>query len=66
MSGGRVVLWNALTGKEQESFKAQPDAVHIVAFSPDNRVLLSAGLDGTMTQWEMNKGVGNMKILVPE
>ncbi|QQS52104.1 MAG: hypothetical protein IPM71_05060 [Bacteroidota bacterium] len=50
---GKVILFNALTGKQIKSFYAHGSRVLDLQFSPDNRMLASSGLDGLIRIWNV-------------
>jgi len=54
--GNDVLLWDAATGKPARTMKGHGDAVLAVAFSPDGRLLVSGGMDGTAKVWEITSG----------
>jgi len=49
-------LWDADTGKEKWSVKADPDRVFVVAFSNDGATITSGGADGTLRRFETATG----------
>jgi WD40 repeat protein len=51
---GFVQLWDASNGKETAKLEVE-DAVSI-AFSPDNHVLATGSLDGTLRLWDLAEG----------
>ncbi|HJZ54728.1 MAG TPA: WD40 repeat domain-containing protein, partial [Gemmataceae bacterium] len=50
-----VKLWDAATGRERATFKPA-GSTWIVAFSPDGRTLVSAGLYGPIRLWDLETG----------
>jgi sugar lactone lactonase YvrE len=52
---GSVLLWDALTGREVRELHrgAMP---YVVAFSPDGRMVIAAGRDDMLIQWEVASG----------
>jgi len=54
--GNDVVIWDAATGNLAQTLKGHSDGVLAVAFSPDGRLLVSGGMDGTARVWETASG----------
>ena len=52
---GKVRLFDA-SGKELRTFQADDTAVYAVAFSPDGKMLATAGKDQSIHLWEPRKG----------
>ena len=45
-------VWNAATGKLRMSWLAHQSGITAVAFSPDDRMIVSASRDGTIKYWD--------------
>jgi WD40 repeat protein/serine/threonine protein kinase/two-component SAPR family response regulator len=52
----RILLWETETGNEVGQFAGHEGPVTTVAFSPDNRLLLSGGLDAVLRLWDVAGG----------
>ncbi len=51
-----IHIWDVNTGKLKKKFKEHEIAVTAVAFSPDNRTLVSVGYDDTLRFWDVDTG----------
>lgn len=48
-----VLLWNLATGDFESMPESEQQTVHALDFSTDGRQLLSAGVDGTVSVWDL-------------
>lgn len=53
---GAIRIWDVNTGEQKKKFKGHKNAVSAVAFSPDNRTIVSASLDNTLRFWDIDTG----------
>lgn len=53
---GAIRIWNAYTGEQKKRFKGHKSAVTTVAFSPDNRTVVSVSYDNTLRFWDVDTG----------
>jgi WD40 repeat protein len=52
--GGTVTLWNTATQKRITTLAPQPPTpIETIAFSPDGRLLATAGQTGSVTLWSI-------------
>ena len=51
-----IRIWDVNTGKEKKRFKGHKSTVTTVAFSPDNRTLVSSSYDNTLRFWDVDTG----------
>src|SRR5262249_56624801 len=49
---GEVVLWDLVTGRELRTFRGHTQPVYAVAFSPNGKLIASAGDDVKIKLWE--------------
>ena len=53
---GGILVWDAATGKHRFTLRGHLGAVHAVAFSPDDRRIVSASTDGSIRYWDRMDG----------
>src|SRR5207248_6469630 len=51
-----VKVWDVRTGQEVHSLPGHTEAIYSVAFSPDGRLLASAGWDSKIMVWNLTTG----------
>ena len=56
MHANVILMWEVETGKLRCRLEGHEDRVLTFAFSPDGRLILSGGADGTMRIWEVFSG----------
>lgn len=62
VAGGPLELWNVATKTRLHQLKGHPSAVTAIAFSPDGKVLISGGEDGTIRRWAVATGKEGSRI----
>jgi WD40 repeat protein len=55
--GNDVVVWDVATGKSALTLKGHTEGVHVVAFSPNGRLIASGGWDGVVKVWDASRGL---------
>jgi WD40 repeat protein/HEAT repeat protein len=53
---GKILLREALTGKQVAAPKGHEEGAYAVAFAPDGKTLVSAGADGVVRAWDLSTG----------
>jgi WD40 repeat protein/energy-coupling factor transporter ATP-binding protein EcfA2 len=51
-----IQIWDVQTGKSIDGFRAHPDAVEAVLFSPDGSLIATAGTEGAVRLWAAEIG----------
>ncbi|MFH0901974.1 MAG: protein kinase [Pseudomonadota bacterium] len=51
-----INVWNAASGERIKTLHGHDDSVWGLAFSPDSKTLVSAGLDGKILYWDRDQG----------
>ena len=54
--GGRILIWNALTGEKENEFQGHADTVTSVGFSHSGWQLASSSWDGQFRLWDLAAG----------
>ena len=66
-SGDRVIrIWDVESGQELQKFEGHDDMVVSVAFSPDDKRIVTAGWDGTARIWDTESGKELQKLVHPK
>jgi WD40 repeat protein len=63
---GQVFVWDAQTGDRAHTFRSHLARASAVALSPDSKRLLSAGWEGALALWQLDKGQQRWKIATGE
>ena len=63
--GGIIDLWDARTGRHQQTLKGHTDDVNSVSFSPDSKTLASGSDDGTICLWNARTGRHQQTLKAP-
>jgi WD40 repeat protein len=53
---GNVVVWDAVTGRHRFTLRGQHGAIYALAFTADDRLLVSGSRDGTIAYWNPANG----------
>jgi WD40 repeat protein len=53
---GKVVVWDAATGNLRFTLQSQRGEIRALAFSADDRLIVSGSLDGTVQYWDRGNG----------
>jgi len=53
---GKILVYEAASGKLLQSLAGHEGAVTSLAFSPDSKILASGGQDGTLRLWDLQAG----------
>ncbi|MBI2805481.1 MAG: hypothetical protein HYX68_10935 [Planctomycetes bacterium] len=56
LSGDGIKMWDTATGAELRHFSGPEQRVECMALSPDGKLLLTGGLDGTVFLWDVPTG----------
>lgn len=59
---GNIRIWDVITGKENKRINGYVSSISAVAFSPDNRTLVSSSWDNTLRFWDVDTGKEKKKI----
>ena len=55
-AGKNIELWNPRTGKRIRTMSGHRDTINSIAFSPDGKMIASAGFDDTILLWNPQTG----------
>ncbi len=59
---GRIILWDAVSGRLLRTMSGHSQTVNDLDFSPDNSLLASASDDDTIILWHIETGASNRKL----